>query len=304
MENLKQGALFVGPDEAKFLNFNSRSMQNDDYFFAGVAIALSVVHGGPGPQFISPSLFRALTTNPEGTVIAIEEVTDPMLCINLQRLASGDYDAFTNIESIIVMAGTFAVIKDHQTARKVALDTAHWYCLGRNQSAFERFKEGLKTLGVLEAMQENPTSFSAVMCHQPQQFTYCSFSSLMEPELNLPGSSKRNTENLVLSFWRTLLIEIEDEPSELQDSDIFFTTGLKTMPPLGLRPHPSIHFLHTVEENEMLSLLPKANICANSISLPTCESEDDISDKESDVSSIDLVAEDMFLDGGDVTLDK
>jgi len=72
-----------------------------------------------------------------------------------------------------------------------------------------RFKEGLKTLGVLEAMQENPTSFSAVMCHQPQQFTYCSFSSLMEPELNLPGSSKRNTENLVLSFWRTLLIEIE-----------------------------------------------------------------------------------------------
>ncbi|KAK9976850.1 hypothetical protein ABG768_018671 [Culter alburnus] len=120
MENLKQGALFVGPDEAKFLNFNSRSMQNDDYFYAGVAIALSIVHGGPGPQFISPSLFKALTINPEATVISVEEVTDPMLCPNLQRLASGDYDAFNNIESIIDMAGTFAVIKDHQTARKVA----------------------------------------------------------------------------------------------------------------------------------------------------------------------------------------
>lgn len=99
-------------------------MQNDDFFFAGVAIALSIVHGGPGPQFISPSLYKALTTNPD-------------------------------------------------------------------------------------AMQENPTSFSTVMCHQPQQFTYCSFSSLMEPELNLPGSSKRNTENLVVSFWRNLLLEIE-----------------------------------------------------------------------------------------------
>lgn len=89
MENLKQGALFVGPDEAKFQNFNSRSMQNDDYFYAGVAIRCSVVHGGPGPQFISPSLFKALTTNPEGTVIAVEEVTDPMLCINLQRWLPG-----------------------------------------------------------------------------------------------------------------------------------------------------------------------------------------------------------------------
>ncbi|XP_057211316.1 uncharacterized protein LOC130567325 [Triplophysa rosa] len=34
------------------------------------------------------------------------------------------------------------------------------------------------------------------------------------------------------------------------------------------------------------------------------QSEDDISDEENDVSSIDTVAEDLFLDGGDVTLDK
>ncbi len=49
----------------------------------------------------------------------------------------------------------------------------------------------------------------------------------------------------------------------------FFTTGLKTLPPLGLRPHPSIYFLHITEENEMLSQLPKANTCANILHLPT-----------------------------------
>ncbi len=63
-------------------------MQNDDYFYAGVAIALSVVHGGPGPQFLSPSLFRALMTSPEATVISVEKITDPELCINLQRVSS------------------------------------------------------------------------------------------------------------------------------------------------------------------------------------------------------------------------
>lgn len=62
-------------------------------------------------------------------------------------------------------------------------------------------------------MQENAASFSKVMCHHPQQFTYKSFSAMMEPELNPPGSSKRNTENLVLSFWRTMLVEIEGKGS-------------------------------------------------------------------------------------------
>ncbi len=34
------------------------------------------------------------------------------------------------------------------------------------------------------------------------------------------------------------------------------------------------------------------------------ESEDDISEQESNVSLVDSIAEEMFLDGGDVTLDK
>ncbi len=34
------------------------------------------------------------------------------------------------------------------------------------------------------------------------------------------------------------------------------------------------------------------------------ESEDEISEQESNVSLVDSIAEEMFLDGGDVTLDK
>lgn len=59
-----------------------------------------------------------------------------------------------------------------------------------------------------------------------------------------------------------------DEPSELQYSDILFiTTGLKTLPHLGLRPHQNIHFLHSTDENEMLSQLPKANTCCQSFGI-------------------------------------
>lgn len=45
------------------------AMKIEDNLYAGVAIALSVVHGGPGPQFISPSLFKTLTTSPYAIVI-------------------------------------------------------------------------------------------------------------------------------------------------------------------------------------------------------------------------------------------
>ncbi|XP_073803797.1 G2/M phase-specific E3 ubiquitin-protein ligase isoform X3 [Danio rerio] len=221
--------------------------------------------GDQDHNFFHQAFIRALTTSPEATLITVEEVKEPMLC-SLQRLASGDYDTVENIVNILDMAWTFAIVNDFQTARKVALDTAHWYCLERSSSAFERFKEGLKTLGVLEAMRENPASFSRVMCHHPQQFTYMSFFTMMRTELNLPGSSKRNTDNLVLSFWRNLLVEIKDNSSELQYSDIFFTAGLITLPPLGLRPHPGIYFLHSTEESEML-LLPKASTCAKILHL-------------------------------------
>ncbi len=46
-----------------------------------------------------------------------------------------------------------------------------------------------------------------------------------------------------------------------------WANNLKTQQPLGLRPHPTINFLHSSEDNEMLSQLPKANICANILHL-------------------------------------
>jgi len=53
-------------------------MAEDDYYVAGVAISLSVVHGGPAPRFLAPELYTALLSSPEKvavTVSALPETT-------------------------------------------------------------------------------------------------------------------------------------------------------------------------------------------------------------------------------------
>ncbi len=54
----------------------------------------------------------------------------------------------------------------------------------------------------------------------------------------------------------------------------------------------------------MSTLLMKTKFSLEVVVEQCIELEDDITEEESDVSSDDSMVEEMFLDGGDVTLDK
>lgn len=48
-----------------FCNINSfTAVREDEYFLAGKMIAVSVVHGGPGPHFLSEDLVQYLAGQP------------------------------------------------------------------------------------------------------------------------------------------------------------------------------------------------------------------------------------------------
>lgn len=49
--------------------------REDEYFLAGRIIAVSIVHGGPGPQFLSKDLVNYITNQP-GFNAKIEDVAD------------------------------------------------------------------------------------------------------------------------------------------------------------------------------------------------------------------------------------
>ncbi|MGH0167828.1 UNVERIFIED_CONTAM: hypothetical protein FKN15_001363 [Acipenser sinensis] len=217
MESLHQGSLFVGPDHAKFLNYISGLMVSDDYFYAGMTIATSLVHGGPGPQFLSPVLFEALSSTPESTFVAVQDIPDMDIRNYLEKLLtyqeehSNTADLFEPIQTLMQLAGTHKVIRNADDYRKIAEETAHWYIFGRTRAAFERLKERLKTLGVLDAMTKYPNAFKHVMCYTEDTLTAKTFDNIFRCVLHPLGSNKRGTENLVMSLWKDFIQELQGD---------------------------------------------------------------------------------------------
>ncbi|XP_029686146.1 G2/M phase-specific E3 ubiquitin-protein ligase-like [Takifugu rubripes] len=75
MKHLKDWPIFDGSDGHRFLVYNAKAVREDEYFMAGKMIALSVVHGGPGPHFLSEDLVQYLAGRPSfnSTVNAITD---------------------------------------------------------------------------------------------------------------------------------------------------------------------------------------------------------------------------------------
>jgi len=48
----------------------------DDYYTAGMAMAVSLVHEGPAPAFLSKSLFAAVTGDPARVTVELNTLPD------------------------------------------------------------------------------------------------------------------------------------------------------------------------------------------------------------------------------------
>lgn len=51
-------------------------MKYNWYFLAGQLMAMSVVHGGQSPGFLSPILFKTLLRGPDNVKVTISDVPD------------------------------------------------------------------------------------------------------------------------------------------------------------------------------------------------------------------------------------
>ena len=165
--------------------------------------------------------------------------------------------------------------------QNVVYKTSHWFLLERVQASLERFKAGLCVLGVLDAMCLHSEQFKNVFCHSAVTLDAEKFGALFCVKRSEEGSNQFRIESLVLSHWSDFLQDIEENVIVgLSFSDIlFFSSGCKAIPPLGLSL--KLHFLHEAEEDGCQSRFPKANACACILHLPvvhkTCTSfKDDL----------------------------
>lgn len=80
---------------------------------------------------------------------------------------------------------------------------------------FPRLKEGLKTLGVLDAIVAHPVLFANSFCWREEVLTSEQFSELFKISFSTAGSNKRRVEQRIVGYWRDYLQDVEGKDNVL-----------------------------------------------------------------------------------------
>ncbi|XP_073711562.1 G2/M phase-specific E3 ubiquitin-protein ligase-like [Misgurnus anguillicaudatus] len=270
MKHLKDRPIFDGPEGHRFLVYNANAVREDEYYLAGKIIAVSVVHGGPGPHFLLKDLVHYLAGQPSFKA-PINLITDEEIGKALQEIENAASlnalrECMMTHSTMLQTAGCLRHVATVEEKREIVSDYLQWYIIDRNSSVIDRFREGLSALKFLNALQQYPTLLAPVLCHSEKQLTASDLEMLFKPDLSPSGSSRRLKENKTMGYWADYLLDCEEGQAAVSVEDVLmFATGLSSLPPSGLEPLPQIEFLDH-------SVFPMANTCANSLKLPLLDS--------------------------------
>ncbi|XP_077863811.1 LOW QUALITY PROTEIN: G2/M phase-specific E3 ubiquitin-protein ligase-like [Saccoglossus kowalevskii] len=277
IHHLQHSCIFDGPEHSKVLSMHSFAMEDDWYYLAGRMIAVSLVHGGPGPVFFFRTLYNSLVhglskVKPSISDIGDYEIRDQLLSIMETDTEEKLCAELEKASSLITVSGAGHIIPNLKSKDKLIDIIVQFYVLVRTRSAYERFKDGLKTLNVLDSMVRNPRLFKDVFISKETVLTSKLIEDLFVVSVLSPeGSNRRTEEQKIISFWRDFLLDIEECESPVSLKDIIvFATGLDDIPPLGFSPSPTLEFNEGKEDTNMV--LPMANTCSNILRIPLVKS--------------------------------
>uniref|UniRef100_UPI0037E860EC G2/M phase-specific E3 ubiquitin-protein ligase n=1 Tax=Semicossyphus pulcher TaxID=241346 RepID=UPI0037E860EC len=267
MDAIKTRRILEGKDDAKYLSFDSKAAEDDEYFHIGRMIAVSIVHGGPGPRCLSPNFFLYLIGKVKTIEAPIEDIPDDEVKKALLEIKSttslSELRGLTEKHSSMLQtAGCCRFLRTLEDKKKMVDDYIQWYFIYRNHLSIQRFKEGLATLDFVNALEQHPSLFLSFMCYTETKLTADAVENIFHVQFSPPGSTKRQEEARVLSYWQDYLLYVEEKDRSLSLEDVLmFGTGLREVPPAAIQPQPQLVF-------QKDSRFPVANVCSNTIKIP------------------------------------
>ncbi|KAG2457929.1 G2E3 ligase, partial [Polypterus senegalus] len=121
--------------------------------------------------------------------------------------------------TMLMIAGCLChVIRELSDKDKIVEDYLKWYFFTRNAACIQRFKEGLATLNVLEAMKQNPSGFMKYFCFSEKKITAEIIENLFKAEFSQPGSNRRQEELRIAAYWADYLLDIEGLNSSIGEN--------------------------------------------------------------------------------------
>ncbi|XP_028940935.1 G2/M phase-specific E3 ubiquitin-protein ligase isoform X2 [Antrostomus carolinensis] len=242
MLHLQNSSLFEG-SSAKNLSLDFQAVKENLYFEAGKMIAVSLVHGGPSPGFFSKTLFNCLVYGPENVKPALEDVADVDVAQTIKMIKYAN--SLSSLQSTVhdcyeflAAAGCLRPVTALCDKNMLVNDILIHHVIKRIISPLESFRQGLKTLGVLEKMQMHPDAFSSILCHKPERLS----AEIICDLFTIHSSSDVNKVEGA-DFWMGYLQDVESGESVVTLEDILlFGTGAFSIPPVGFEPAPTIRF--------------------------------------------------------------
>ncbi|XP_077089990.1 G2/M phase-specific E3 ubiquitin-protein ligase-like [Siphateles boraxobius] len=234
MKHLKDRPIFDGPEGHRFLVYNANAVREDEYYLAGKMIAVSVVHGGPGPHFLSEDLVHYLAGQPSfkatNNLITDEEIGKALQEIENAASLDALQECMMRHSTMLQTAGCLRHVATVEEKKEIVSDYLQWYIIDRNSSVIDRFRDGLSTLEFLTALQQHPTLLAPVLYHSERRLTAF--------ELK---------ESQTMGYWADYLLDCEEGQAAVSVEDVLmFATGLSSLPPSGLEPLPQIEFLDAI----------------------------------------------------------
>lgn len=89
---------------------HNNSLKEKHYYETGRLIALSLVHGGPGPHFFSETLFSMLTTGVENTSPTLDDVD---VDIRKKLILLQDTVNLLDLQDIVTSENIFSIAGCH-----------------------------------------------------------------------------------------------------------------------------------------------------------------------------------------------
>ncbi|XP_074853012.1 G2/M phase-specific E3 ubiquitin-protein ligase isoform X2 [Carettochelys insculpta] len=243
MLHLENSSLFEG-SSSKNLSLDCQAVKENLYYEAGRMIAVSLVNGGPPPGFFSKTLFNCLAYGPENVKPTVEDVADFDVAQTINMIKSSRtlvslQSAIHNCYEYLTVAGCLRPMTTLSDKDMLVNDILIYNVIKRVLSPFESFRQGLKTLGVLEKIQTHPDAFSSILCHKPERLS----AKILGDLFTIHSVSSLNRIKGI-DFWMGYLQDIESGESTATLEDILvFATGTSSIPPSGFDPDPSVKFM-------------------------------------------------------------
>ncbi|KAJ7992891.1 hypothetical protein DPEC_G00266780 [Dallia pectoralis] len=277
MLGLQESSILEGRRGHLLFAYDQDALEERRYHTAGVMVAWSLLHGGPGPNCLHKSLYLLMCGHsPSLEDFSCTDIADVDVQMKLQQISSTSFQRLTpNLCEWIADCGIPGIYRA-KTKDMTSIYThlvIHWI-YHRVASMISQFTEGLNSCGGMwDIMKANSAAFMPVMTRTEHVLTLKQFRSLFEVFWSpLESTGPRQAEEITITSWERFLIMVNEQHTSLSLVDLLvFITGEDQIPPLGFHKKLSIRFYNHGQDHHHAVYnvcLPHASTCALELHLP------------------------------------